>query len=567
MNNLNQVTGDFNPGTGVTYGFVTTSTGIYTQFTCPNGADTHPAAINNFGTIVGTCGVPVISQGFIRDASGTFTLISYPGASYTEATGVNDSGQVTGYYAIPSGTTSKLHGFIRDPGGALSSFDVPSASDTVPVAVNNAGQITGYYGSAFTSVFLRAADGSISTFSAPGIPAALDNAGRVFGNSTPGIANWVRDVNGSVMPLVITLSHRTVLAAVNDSGAMTGQDWDTAAGFLSLPCVSASLNAMSRTHGPGNEKGQVTVTAPQGCSWSTASYADWIIHPSGVFSGPQEVTSSYVVLPNNSGATRIGNLNIAGQIFTVTQAAGSCAYALSGPHDLPPTGGSGMIAISTTPECGWTALPVQLQGFGGAWDPIPWLTVSPESGFGSGTTSFVADKCSGCSGTILIGSDSFLVDTPAFSSQIYVQDDASRSVKAWYMNGISQVGTSVLSGAEPGWHLAATTDFNRDGVRDLIWQSDTSGLATVWFMGGAGDSELLSWAWLGDGSADWRVVAAYDFDRNGIPDLVWQNQITGEATVWYMATAKGLPQMVQWTYLSGPGGLAHRGHRRIAAGV
>src|SRR5690242_4230756 len=152
INNLNQMTGDFNPGTGVTYGFLRVSNGNYTQFACPNGKDTHPAAINAFGTVVGTCGVPAVCQGFVRDATGNFKMINFPGASYTVASGINDNGQITGYYAGLSGIR---HGFVRDAGGTMTSFDVPNSTDTIGVTINGTGQIVGSYNASFSSAFLR----------------------------------------------------------------------------------------------------------------------------------------------------------------------------------------------------------------------------------------------------------------------------------------------------------------------------------------------------------------------------------------------------------------------------
>jgi len=64
-------------------------------------------------------------------------------------------------------------------------------------------------------------------------------------------------------------------------------------------------------------------------------------------------------VPVNTGAQRFGNITIAGQAYTVTQASGlpPCTYAL-GPTSgtsLPATGGVGSITVRTTGGCAWSA--------------------------------------------------------------------------------------------------------------------------------------------------------------------------------------------------------------------
>src|SRR5262249_6907935 len=154
-----------------------------------------------------------------------------------------------------------------------------NSSETVPVAINNAGQILGTYNASFTSAFLRAPNGAITTFNSPGLPSAIDGAGRVFGGTSLDGPAWVRDVSGVILPLTIASGHRTYLSGVNDAGVLSGIDGDAFNGFLSTPCAAAaSIAPLSRPHGPGNETATVQVTGPAGCSWTAASYADWITY-------------------------------------------------------------------------------------------------------------------------------------------------------------------------------------------------------------------------------------------------------------------------------------------------
>jgi hypothetical protein len=64
------------------------------------------------------------------------------------------------------------------------------------------------------------------------------------------------------------------------------------------------------------------VTAGIGCSWTASSSTAWITITAGS-SGLGNGTASYSVAANSSTTSRTGTMTIAGQTFTVSQAAGS----------------------------------------------------------------------------------------------------------------------------------------------------------------------------------------------------------------------------------------------------
>jgi FG-GAP-like repeat/Beta-propeller repeat len=103
--------------------------------------------------------------------------------------------------------------------------------------------------------------------------------------------------------------------------------------------------------------------------------------------------------------------------------------------------------------------------------------------------------------------------------------------------GATLIGFAVLnSGAgTAGWSVVAAADFNGDGVPDLIWQNASSGQVNVNYYGGPGGATLTGFAVLnnGAGTAGWKVVAAADFDGNGTPDLIWQKTSSGQVNVNY----------------------------------
>jgi hypothetical protein len=106
----------------------------------------------------------------------------------------------------------------------------------------------------------------------------------------------------------------------------------------------------------------------------------------------------------------------------------------------------------------------------------------------------------------------------------------------------------------PGWTVVAVADMNNDGVPDLIWQNNTTNQITVNYYGGAGGAVYQGWNWLNSGGepAGWHVVGAADFDGNGTPDLVWQYTPTRQVSVNYYGGAGGAVYQ-GWAWLNASG--------------
>ncbi len=117
--------------------------------------------------------------------------------------------------------------------------------------------------------------------------------------------------------------------------------------------------------------------------------------------------------------------------------------------------------------------------------------------------------------------------------------------------GATLLGWNWLNqGGVPGWHVAAAADFNGDGVPDLVWQNDSSAQVAVDYYGGAGGAAYQGWNWLNQaGIPGWQVVGAADFNGDGAPDLVWMNSGTRQVTVNYFGGAGGATYL-GWNYLN-----------------
>jgi hypothetical protein len=133
---------------------------------------------------------------------------------------------------------------------------------------------------------------------------------------------------------------------------------------------SIALGATSQQVPAGGGSGSVDVTAAAGCAWSAETQAPWISITEGA-SGSGNGAVRFSVAPNGGGP-RNGTLAIGGRTFTVNQ-AGGCSYTIAPEaQNVPDSGGSVAVAVTTAPECAWTATP-----------HVPWITVA-SGGSGSG---------------------------------------------------------------------------------------------------------------------------------------------------------------------------------------
>jgi hypothetical protein len=82
------------------------------------------------------------------------------------------------------------------------------------------------------------------------------------------------------------------------------------------------------------------------------------------------------------------------------------------------------------------------------------------------------------------------------------------------------------------WRLAdIPRDFSADGSVDIVWQNNATGDRTIWLMDGTN--------WIGESalptvSTSWQIATLGDFNADGQADIVWQNRHTGQRTIWFM---------------------------------
>jgi hypothetical protein len=142
---------------------------------------TQAFAISPNGTITGQYfDSGGVLHGFVRARDGTFITFDAPGAGTASGQGtigisINPAGTIAGFYFDASNV---IHGFVRAPNGAITTFDAPGAGTapgppfqgTFAGNINPAGVIAGDYADASNVIhgFVRAPNGAITTFDAPG---------------------------------------------------------------------------------------------------------------------------------------------------------------------------------------------------------------------------------------------------------------------------------------------------------------------------------------------------------------------------------------------------------------
>ena len=146
-------------------------------------------------------------------------------------------------------------------------------------------------------------------------------------------------------------------------------------------------------------------------------------------------------------------------------------------------------------------------------------------------------------GTTAGGSDIFIGTTTGTSQTVNFIPCTGGTI---YVRLAAEVNGSFQPASDYSYACkSAIGDFNGDGLQDLLWQNNTTGQVNVNYYGGAGPqpqgSAVLNNGW---DLAGWRLVGAAEFDGSGTPDLVYQNTQTRQVNVNYYGGAGGPPSSV-----------------------
>jgi len=130
-------------------------------------------------------------------------------------------------------------------------------------------------------------------------------------------------------------------------------------------------------------------------------------------------------------------------------------------------------------------------------------------------------------GVDLVGATS---STLTFTS-VQRSDVGNYRVVATNTGGSATSNAVTLGVAVANKTAAATGDFNGDGLSDMLWYNNATGEKAIWLMDG---TMVLANYTLGVLPVEWTPAASGDFNGDGQLDILWQNSLTGQRALWLM---------------------------------
>lgn len=232
-------------------------------------------------------------------------------------------------------------------------------------------------------------------------------------------ASWIQNVS----PSSGTGSGSVTYTAIANTGAarsgtVTAGGQTFTVSQAAADCVF-TLNPSAVSISAAGGSGSFGVDASNSaCVWTATSNDPWItgVEVGGTGGSGDGVVTFRVAV--NTGVARTGTISVAGKLFAVNQAAGSCSVTLdSTSASVPAAGGSGSFSISASSSCcAWEAR-----------SNVSWITGVTAAGTGSGTVRFTAGANSGAarSGTITVAGKVFTVNQSAGSGSSSEEESVS----------------------------------------------------------------------------------------------------------------------------------------------
>ncbi|MGY1410412.1 FG-GAP-like repeat-containing protein [Luteimonas sp. A611] len=112
-------------------------------------------------------------------------------------------------------------------------------------------------------------------------------------------------------------------------------------------------------------------------------------------------------------------------------------------------------------------------------------------------------------------------------SDVVWRNNSSGQNQLWASPGF---GSQALTGADSTWLHAGIGDFNGDGMSDLVWRRGTTTL--IWYSGNSNTRATLTSL-----AAQWQISGVGDLNGDGKDDLVLRDSRTSGLIVWYSANS------------------------------
>jgi PKD repeat protein len=371
------------------------------------------------------------------------------------------------------------------PPQSITLFVIPagSAADEPPTAVLKATPTSG------TAPLMVAFDGTGSTDP----DGAVSSYAWDFGDGSSGSG-------GTVNHQYTNAGSYTARLTVNDTSGSSASA--TATISVNAPSCTFSLSSTKASFRPKGGTGSLTVTAPQGCGWTSSGAPTWITVTSG--SGAGSGSFSYTVA-RNTGGRRTATLTIAGLAFTVSQSAPRLAtvglYA--------PSSGAFFLRDSNSTGFADTAFSYGPSGLG--WTPL----VGDWNGDGTDTVG--------------------LYD-PAHSTFFLRNSNTAGFADIAFAFGVGGLGWIPIAGDWDGDGVTTVGLYNPATAGFFLRNSNTTGIADLSFT-------------FGPAGQGWLPIAG-DWDEDGTTTIGVYNPATGQ----FMLRNSNSAGPADMTFSFGPGG-------------
>ena len=101
----------------------------------------------------------------------------------------------------------------------------------------------------------------------------------------------------------------------------------------------------------------------------------------------------------------------------------------------------------------------------------------------------------------------------------------------WQMNGFEKEAADIVGNVPGDWFVEDIGDFDGDGNSDILWRNAWTGTTSIWQMNGFVKQDS---AVIGIVGGAWKVMGIGDFDGGGQADILWHNSSTGNTVIWQM---------------------------------
>lgn len=133
---------------------------------------------------------------------------------------------------------------------------------------------------------------------------------------------------------------------------------------------------------------------------------------------------------------------------------------------------------------------------------------------------------------VLSGQGDFNLDGMA---DILWYNPTTNRITVWLMRGTEpfEKGREIPGPSGNGWICVPASDFNFDGMADVLWYNPTTNRMSVWLMHGTEPFERGA-EFTGLPGGTWLADFAADFDQDGMADVFWDDRTTNRVAIWLM---------------------------------